>query len=272
MEAMAKLLGLGMAHIIGIVVVLVLVAVALLVGDRNPRIDGGEWRVRPSDSGKTWILYRRRGLATEKSTKRFKSAEAAIAFARSMSPGPAEGAQTEAIPLDRSGPRENPAVDLQALANEESARSNAYADLASQPGSLETRLAYFRLANQHHDRLSHMNLPPRKFEEWGLAELNRRLEAVAGQIIVASGSTHALWRSAIPHRSTDGLENRVKVAVWARDGGACVKCGALEQLGFLPTWPGGGEGTNNIQLVCTDCTAKAALRARGPVRSARRQD
>jgi len=48
--------------------------------DANPRVDGSEWRIKPSESGKTWEVYRYVGfLRTERFT-RFKSPALAAAF------------------------------------------------------------------------------------------------------------------------------------------------------------------------------------------------
>jgi hypothetical protein len=50
------------------------------------------------------------------------------------------------------------------------------------------------------------------------------------------------------------IPTRVKLAVWKRDGGKCVKCGATEDLHFdhvIPWSKGGSSNTpDNIQLLC----------------------
>jgi hypothetical protein len=50
------------------------------------------------------------------------------------------------------------------------------------------------------------------------------------------------------------IPTSVKVAVWKRDGGKCVKCGATENLHFdhVIPWSKGGSSTTpeNIQLLC----------------------
>ena len=63
---------------------LVFVVVILLVGDRYPRVDGSEWRVKPTRSGKTWILYRWEGWNEMRINKRFKTRQQAEEFARSV--------------------------------------------------------------------------------------------------------------------------------------------------------------------------------------------
>jgi hypothetical protein len=58
------------------------------------------------------------------------------------------------------------------------------------------------------------------------------------------------------------IPDDVKLLVWARDGGACVKCGAKGELQFdhiIPLSRGGGDHAENIQLLCRSCNL-----AKGP--------
>jgi Holliday junction DNA helicase RuvB len=48
----------------------------------------------------------------------------------------------------------------------------------------------------------------------------------------------------------------VKLLVWQRDGGRCVKCGSQEKLEYdhiIPLAKGGSNTTRNIQLLCENC-------------------
>ena len=57
----------------------------------------------------------------------------------------------------------------------------------------------------------------------------------------------------------ESVPDDVKLAVWARDGGACVRCGANEKLHFdhiIPVAKGGANTLSNIQILCEPCNLK----------------
>jgi hypothetical protein len=59
----------------------------------------------------------------------------------------------------------------------------------------------------------------------------------------------------------DPIPEEVKLLVWARDGGACVRCGSKKELHFdhiIPVAKGGGNVEANIQLLCEPCNLKKA--------------
>ena len=48
----------------------------------------------------------------------------------------------------------------------------------------------------------------------------------------------------------------VRMYVWRRDRGACVRCGSQERVWFdyiIPLWEGGSITEQNIQLLCEAC-------------------
>jgi hypothetical protein len=52
------------------------------------------------------------------------------------------------------------------------------------------------------------------------------------------------------------LADDVKLLVWTRDGGACVRCGARTGLHFdhiIPLAKGGSDSAENIQILCQTC-------------------
>lgn len=58
------------------------------------------------------------------------------------------------------------------------------------------------------------------------------------------------------------IPDEVRVLVWERDEGSCVRCGAEDDLQFdhvIPVAKGGGVTAENIQILCGDCNrAKSA--------------
>jgi hypothetical protein len=80
-------------------------------------------------------------------------------------------------------------------------------------------------------------------------EAFRRLrEQVSNFEAIENNLKNGAIRKAIP--------DDVKLFVWSRDGGACVKCGASKDLHFdhiIPFSRGGSAGAENIQLLCRTC-------------------
>ena len=57
-------------------------------------------------------------------------------------------------------------------------------------------------------------------------------------------------------KKREPISEKVKMAVWRRDGGKCVKCGGREKLEFDHIIPLSKEGSNtvrNIELLCEKC-------------------
>jgi len=85
---------------------------------------------------------------------------------------------------------------------------------------------------------------------------------------IAFGSGHitpAIARDALvvfgpndrsPARKRRPIPGDVKIFVWRRDGGRCVKCGSQEKLEYdhiIPLSKGGSNTARNIQLLCEKC-------------------
>jgi hypothetical protein len=59
------------------------------------------------------------------------------------------------------------------------------------------------------------------------------------------------------------ISKEVRNAVWIRDSGTCVECGANDYLEFdhiIPVAKGGGNTVNNIQLLCRKCNGRKSDR------------
>ena len=59
------------------------------------------------------------------------------------------------------------------------------------------------------------------------------------------------------------ISDEVKMFVWKRDGGCCVKCGSQELLEFdhiIPVSKGGSDTERNLQLLCETCNRKKSAR------------
>lgn len=57
----------------------------------------------------------------------------------------------------------------------------------------------------------------------------------------------------------DPIPENVRIFVWRRDQGKCVKCGKNEKLHFdhiIPRTKGGGNTERNVQLLCQTCNQK----------------
>lgn len=52
------------------------------------------------------------------------------------------------------------------------------------------------------------------------------------------------------------IPDEVRLSVWTRDDGRCVRCGAEEDLQFdhvIPVSRGGGNAPENVQILCGPC-------------------
>jgi hypothetical protein len=66
-----------------------------------------------------------------------------------------------------------------------------------------------------------------------------------------------------PRTERTGIPEAVRVAVWRRDSGRCVKCGSRERLEYdhiVPVSRGGSSTVRNVELLCEKCN-----RSKGPI-------
>jgi hypothetical protein len=80
-----------------------------------------------------------------------------------------------------------------------------------------------------------------------LAQKDRRVQRAVA-LMQQTEAMDSLARTPIP--------DEVKIFVWKRDGGTCVKCGSNERLEFdhvIPVAMGGANTARNLQLLCEPC-------------------
>ena len=59
-----------------------------------------------------------------------------------------------------------------------------------------------------------------------------------------------------PSQGRVAIPSSVRMEVWRRDGGKCVKCGSREKLEYdhiIPISKGGSNTARNIELLCEKC-------------------
>lgn len=63
-------------------------------------------------------------------------------------------------------------------------------------------------------------------------------------------------KSQPPSYQREPIPDKVKMFVWQRDGGRCVRCGSRKNLEYdhiIPVSKGGANTARNIQLLCETC-------------------
>jgi hypothetical protein len=94
---------------------------------------------------------------------------------------------------------------------------------------------------------------------------------IIGVGLVAGAAVGLLLARLIPVRSRPkaragrtsraAIPEKVRHAVWRRDGGNCVECGTNENLEFdhiIPVSRGGANTERNLQLLCAQCNGRKA--------------
>jgi hypothetical protein len=106
---------------------------------------------------------------------------------------------------------------------------------------------------------------PLKCTEYWMAKARRAARAAERKADVTAQDTVQL-EAAIEFqksgRKRDPIPEDVKLIVWARDGGACTRCGSKQDLHFdhiIPFAKGGGNSEANIQILCSAARWLTAL-------------
>jgi hypothetical protein len=86
------------------------------------------------------------------------------------------------------------------------------------------------------------------------ATYDEEVEISSLRAAVANLEATIEFQNSGPKRSP--IPEDVKLVVWARDGGCCVRCGSRQDLHFdhiIPVVKGGGNSEANIQILCQSC-------------------
>jgi hypothetical protein len=86
----------------------------------------------------------------------------------------------------------------------------------------------------------------------------RRLERAHAALAPEEAGAATAAGRARPRRR-DPLVREVRLAVWRRDGGRCVACGADFELQFdhvIPVALGGADTVENLQVLCAPCNQR----------------
>jgi hypothetical protein len=86
----------------------------------------------------------------------------------------------------------------------------------------------------------------------------RRRERKLERAHAALTATEATVRldGAGPRAARSAIPRETRLAVWERDGGRCVTCGATFDLQYdhvIPVALGGGDSVDNLQILCAPC-------------------
>lgn len=91
------------------------------------------------------------------------------------------------------------------------------------------------------------------FEETRRIEKKAKLKKIKRKI---SQKVYELYSDIPTDDERKPIQDDVKMTVWQRDNGKCVKCGGRENLEFdhiIPFSKGGSNTERNIQLLCESC-------------------
>lgn len=91
------------------------------------------------------------------------------------------------------------------------------------------------------------------FEETRRFEKKAKLKKIKRKI---SQKVYELYSDIPADDERKPIQDDVKMTVWQRDNGKCIKCGSRENLEFdhiIPFSKGGSNTERNIQLLCESC-------------------
>jgi hypothetical protein len=98
-----------------------------------------------------------------------------------------------------------------------------------------------------------LELSSTRGQGWYYVDDPEKLEIIIEALI---RRTNYLLAERLDKTQTRHIPDDIKIKVWHRDGGKCIKCGALEYLEYdhiIPFSRGGASSENNVQLLCRKC-------------------
>jgi len=90
-----------------------------------------------------------------------------------------------------------------------------------------------------------------------------QVEIAAAHVRRALSTFHRQTDVSFENKDSRHISQEVKHAVWQRDGGHCVECGASDYLEFdhiIPHSKGGASTADNLQLLCRRCNMRKSNR------------
>ena len=161
-------------------------------------------------------------------------------------------------------PRPRP-TDLSALKRYLSRSSYSEVNPVFLPEDEPTRLVYFRDRLFISERLASGSERAEVVLRVKKAVYDEEAELSSLRTAVANVEAAIEFQKSGPKRNP--IPEDVKLLVWARDGGHCVRCGSDQELHFdhiIPVAKGGSNTAENIQILCQTCNLKKSDRIAMP--------
>jgi len=133
------------------------------------------------------------------------------------------------------------------------------------PDDTSTQLVYFRNRLFISERLPRYSERAEVVLRVKKAVYDEEAELSTLRAAVANVEAAIEFQKSGPKRNP--IPEDVKLLVWARDSGHCVRCGSEQELHFdhvIPVAKGGGNIAENIQILCQICNLKKSDRIAMP--------
>lgn len=81
--------------------------------------------------------------------------------------------------------------------------------------------------------------------------------------LAGSGLTDSIWDVARSHGNRASIPDRLRQAIYERDGFSCVECASTDDLTLDHIWPwskGGSDSAANLRTLCRPCNSRKGAR------------